>query len=98
MAFSAANLGLQAQANGFNRFRYDTTDTITTVDVPGYINNVDDSQNLAVGDIIEVVVWGTAVRTGTIVDFDILIVMVVAAAGDISLSSSMVTATPVTGA
>ncbi len=66
MAYTAGNLVLMANGNGFNHYRYDTTDGLTTVDGAGYFNNDDDDLNLAVGDIIDVVVWSTAVRTGTI--------------------------------
>jgi hypothetical protein len=81
MAYTAGNLTLMATGNGFNHYRYDTTDTAVTVDADGYFNNSDDSLNLAVGDIIDIVVWGTAVRTGTISDYDKVIVNSVSAAG-----------------
>ena len=81
MAFNAANLTLLGVGNGFGLYRYDTTDTAITVDASGYFNNSDDDINLAVGDIIKIVVWGTAVRTGTISDYDETIVNSVSAAG-----------------
>ena len=66
MAFDTSELALISHVNGYNFYRYDTTDAHATVDAAGYFNNDDDDQKMAVGDIIYVVVWGTAVRTGTI--------------------------------
>lgn len=81
MAYVAGNLALVSSVNGFGHYRYDTTDTAVTVQVDGYFNNTDDTLNLRVGDIINIVVWGTAVRTGTISDYDQVIVNSVSAAG-----------------
>lgn len=78
MAYTAANMTLLSNGNGFNHYRYDTTDTAVTVQVIGYFDNEDDDLNLAVGDLISIVVWGTAVRTGTIADYDQVIVNSVA--------------------
>lgn len=66
MAFAASQLTLMGQGNGFKHYRYDTLDVVTDVDTNGYFNNSDDVVNLAIGDIIMVVVWTTAIRTGTI--------------------------------
>ena len=66
MAYTSGNLVLIGGGNGYNTYRYDTMDAHTDVDGNGYFNNSDDDLNLAVGDIIDVFVWGTAVRTGTI--------------------------------
>ncbi len=66
MAFDKSNLTLLSNGNGFGLYRYDTLDTHASVDTAGYFNNSDDDLNLAVGDVVDVVVWGTAVRTGTI--------------------------------
>ena len=66
MAFDNQELALVSSVNGFGLYRYDTLDTHATVDSDGYFNNSDDSVNLRVGDLIDVVVWGTAVRTGTV--------------------------------
>lgn len=66
MAYTAGNLVLLNSANGFGQYRYDTTDELTTVEAAGYFNNKDDTLNLAKGDTIIVVVWSTAVRTGTL--------------------------------
>jgi len=66
MAFDTSELALISHVNGYNYYRYDTTDAHTTVDAAGYFNNDDDDQKMVVGDIIYVVVWSTAVRTGTI--------------------------------
>lgn len=73
MAFSAENLALISSVNGFNLWRYDTTDALTAVEVPGYIDNEDDAQNIQKGDIFHVVVW-TAVRTGLPTDYGIMVV------------------------
>jgi len=97
MAFDASNLALISSVNGFGLYRYDTTDALTTVDGDGYMNNDDDDLNLAVGDIIDVVVWSSAVRTGTISDVGKLIVMQVGATGDVDLSNDLLSATPATG-
>lgn len=66
MAYTPGNLVLMGSGNGFASYRYDTLDTHATVDSAGYFNNIDDTLKLNVGDIIDVVVWATAVRTGTI--------------------------------
>jgi|TARA_R100001530_G_scaffold61167_3_gene44165 hypothetical protein len=66
MAFTTANLINIGNFNGYNYWRYDTTDTHATLDSAGYFNNEDDDQIMGVGDIIDVVVWSTAVRSGTI--------------------------------
>jgi len=97
MAYTAGNLVLMATGNGFNHYRYDTTDAATTVDGDGYFNNSDDDLNLAVGDIIDVVVWGTAVRTGTISDVSKHVVTVVDADGTVDLSDDLLGATVTSG-
>ena len=74
MAFDTAELALISHVNGYNFYRYDTTDAHTVVDGAGYFNNDDDDQKMVVGDIIYVVVWSTAVRTGTISTYGTLIV------------------------
>ncbi len=68
---------LISSVNGFGLYRYDTLDPSTDVDGNGYFNNLDDTLNLGVGDIIEVVSWTTAVRTGTVNDVSRLIVLTV---------------------
>lgn len=65
MAYSAANLTLLSQANGYGYYRYDTLDTHATVDTAAYFTG-ESINMLKVGDIIDVIVWATAVRTGTI--------------------------------
>ena len=92
MAYTAGNLALLSHANGFNLFRYDTTDALTDVDASGYFNNVDDTLNLKVGDIIEVIVWDT-VRTGTPSDVGRLVVLSVSAAGVVDTSNDLLGAT-----
>ena len=86
MAFDNSQLVLTGLGNGFKRYRYDTLDTHATVDTAGYFNNSDDTVNFAVGDIIEVVVWSTAVRTGTISTYGVHIVLSVSAAGLVDVS------------
>jgi len=85
MAFIASDLVLQNSANGYNYFRYDTLDTHATVRADGYFNNSDDDQILNVGDLLDVVVWTTALRTGTISTYGRHIVLVVTA-GSVDLS------------
>lgn len=98
MAFDSANLALVSSVNGFGLYRYDTTDALTTVDDNGYMNNIDDTVNLAVGDIVEVIVWATAVRTGTISDVGRHVVMQVnSSTGAIDLSTDLASYSPVTG-
>lgn len=93
MAFDSSELTLIGSHNGYGLYRYDTTDGLTTVDGSGYMNNSDDDLNLAVGDIIEVVVWATAVRTGTISAVGRMIVVSVSAAGVVDLSNDLLGAT-----
>lgn len=97
MAYTAGNLANLGSANGFSTYRYDTTDTLATVDGVGYFNNSDDTLKLRVGDIVWVVVWSTAVRTGTISDVGMHIVMQVESDNDIDLSDDMLGASPATG-
>lgn len=93
MAYTAGNLVLMGVGNGYGHYRYDTTDAATAVDASGYFNNSDDDLNLAVGDLITVVVWTTAVRTGTISDVSMHIVVSVSAAGVVDLSNDYLSAT-----
>jgi hypothetical protein len=87
MAFNAANLALIQHVNGYNHYRYDTLDVHTDVDGATYFDNVDDDQNFKVGDIIWVVVWATAIRTGTISTYGTHIVNAVSAAGVVDCSN-----------
>lgn len=89
MAFDSAQLVLMGHGNGFKNYRYDTLDPLTTVDNNGYINNSDDNVNLAKGDLIDVVVWTTAIRTGTVADVGKHVVYGVAANGDVNLSDDL---------
>jgi hypothetical protein len=86
MAFVAANLRLIDGPQGRAIYRYDTADALTAVEVPGYINNVDDDQNIAKGDIFHVVVWSTAVFTGLPTDYGIHVCVDVAD-NDVNLST-----------
>lgn len=65
MAYSSSDLTLMSQANGYGHYRYDTLDIHATVDSAAYFTG-DAINMLKVGDLIDVVVWTTAVRTGTI--------------------------------
>jgi len=86
MAYTAGNLEL-VYGGRFHRYHYNTLDTLTTVDVPGYFNNKDDKLNLIKGDIIEVTVWATEVGgAGTIADYGYMLVMSVAADGAVTIS------------
>ena len=86
MAFIASDLVLQNSANGYNYYRYDTMDTHATIDLDGYFNNSDDDQVFQVGDLIDVVVWATAIRTGTISTYGRHIIMTVTGAGVVGTS------------
>lgn len=94
MAFVPANLRLTEGVPGRARYRYDTTDGLTTVDGDGYFNNLDDAQNLAVGDLVDVVVWSSAVYTGTISAVGLVVVLSVnATTGVIDMSNDLLGAT-----
>lgn len=86
MAFDATELALVSSVNGYGLYRYDTMDAHAAVDTSGYANNSDDDVNLAVGDIIDVVVWATAIRSGTVSTYGRHIVVSVSAAGIVDLS------------
>ena len=86
MAFEKSNLTLLSHGNGFGHYRYDTVDTHADVDSSGYFNNAADEINLSIGDLVDVVVWGTAVRTGTISTYGRHIVNDVTAAGVVDTS------------
>ncbi len=77
MVYVPGNLALLSSVNGFGLYRYDSLDGITTVDTAGYFNNNDDTLNLAPGDLIHVISWTTAVRTGTIADVSLVVVTTV---------------------
>lgn len=65
MAYSSANLTPMGEANGYTHWRYDTLDVHATVDGAAYFTG-DSVGMFRVGDLIDVIVWSTAVRTGTI--------------------------------
>ena len=75
MAFDSSNLRHIEGPPGRAIYRYDTTDALTAVEVPGYMNNSDDALNIAKGDIFHVVVWSTAVYTGLPSDYGIHVVV-----------------------
>ena len=87
MAYDGSNLALISSVNGYGFYRYDTMDAHATVDGATYFNNADDDLNFEIGDIIYVVVWGTAVRTGTIATYGTHIVNAVSAAGVVDTSN-----------
>lgn len=87
MAFDGTQLTLMGTGNGYANYRYDTLDTHATVDSAGYFNNDDDDLNVAVGDVITVVVWATAIRTGTISTYGTQIVNEVTSAGVVDVSN-----------
>lgn len=74
MAYSAGSLALISSVNGYGLYRHDSTDHPDVVEAAGYFNNKDDNLNLAKGDIIHAVQWGTAVRTGSISAYKAFIV------------------------
>ena len=88
MAYVAANFALISSVNGFGLYRYDTDDASIVVDAGGYFNNTDDTLNLAVGDLIEVITWST-VRTGTVTDVSKLVVLTVDSAGAVNCSDDI---------
>ena len=77
MAYTSGNLILMSHGAGRSTYRYDTVDAAGDIRASGYFNNVDDSLNIAVGDIIDFTIWVTAVTTGTISAQGKLIVMAV---------------------
>ena len=87
MAFISSDLVQVSNVNGYGLYRYDTLDTHATVDTDGYFNNSDDDQNLAVGDLLDVVVWATALRTGTVSTYGRHVVLSVSAAGVVDVSN-----------
>ena len=96
MAYIAKDMALVSSVNGFGLYRYDTLDASTTVDANGYFNNNDDTLNLNIGDIIEVISWTTTVRTGTVNDVSRLVVLTLVAndsplaeAGDVNTSDDI---------
>lgn len=86
MAYISGDLTLVSSANGYAYYRYDTLDTHATLDSAGYFNNSDDTLILRVGDILDVVVWASAVRTGTISTYGRHIVNAVTGAGVVDTS------------
>ena len=82
------NLTLISHVNGYGLYRYDSLDANSLVDIDGYFNNGNLDINLAAGDLIWVVDWTTAVRTGTIAGYGMHIVMAVAAGGDVDLAEA----------
>lgn len=63
---------------------YSTLDTHATVDTSGYFNGV--ASLLRVGDIIDVVVWATAIGTGTVSTYGRHVVLSISAAGVVNVS------------
>ena len=89
MAYVPGNLVQLNDGNGYATYRYDSLEAHTLVDIDGYFNNSDDDLNLNAGDIILVVDWATAVRTGTISTWGWLMVMAVSAAGVVDLAEAL---------
>ena len=86
MAFIGSDLVLIHAANGYNFWRYDTTDAHGTLDAAGYFNNADDDTIFQVGDILYVVVWNT-VRTGVPSTYGTHICTEVTAAGAVDVTN-----------
>jgi hypothetical protein len=74
MAFITKDLVNMGTYNGFNFWRYDTLEASTAVDAAGYFNNSDDTQIIQVGDLMFVVDWDTAIRSGTVAGLGLHIV------------------------
>lgn len=87
MAFDEEQLAQLSNVNGFGLYRYDTLDALATVGASGYINNPDDHVNLRIGDLIDVVVWATSIRSGVIAVADQHVVAQVSLSGDVDLLS-----------
>jgi len=90
MTYAAANLALMSSANGFKHYRYDTLDAATAVDGSGYFD--DASGQLNIGDLITSFDWTTAIRTGTIADVSMHVV-VSNSSGVVDLSNDLLSAT-----
>ena len=99
MAFIATDLTMIGGGNGYHHYRYDTADAASDIDTVGYFSNTDDNVNLAVGDMIDVIVWTTAAGTAPMTDVTRHVVMAVGAvtAGDVNLSDDLLGATLVSG-
>ena len=89
MAYVPGNLALLSSVNGFGLYRYDSTDGITTVDTAGYFHNLDDTLNLTPGELIHVISWTGAVRTGTIADVSLVVVTTVDSEGVVNVSTDI---------
>lgn len=86
MAVDITNLVPMGEGNGFTHYRYDTLDTHASVDTAEYFNNSDETVIFRVGDLVDVIVWATAIRTGTISTYGRHIVNSVSAAGIVDLT------------
>jgi protein involved in polysaccharide export with SLBB domain len=91
MAYTAGNLfGLVNAPPGRMVYRYDSTDSVSVVEVGGYFNNSDDDLNLDSGDLIHVVVWdGTPFASGQVpTGYGLQIVTTVDAAGAVNTAEA----------
>ena len=89
MAADAEQLTLISSVNGYGFYRYDSLDANSLVDIDGYFNNNDEDINLQVGDLIWVIDWDTAIRSGTIAGYGMHIVMAVGVNGDVDLAEAL---------
>lgn len=98
MAFDKARLEMVGGGGGvagvvYYHYITDGTDTVSDMEVSGFINNTDDDVNLRVGDRIDITVPGTqtAVSNGLkqIVDIGKCIVMSVGSTGIVDLSADI---------
>ena len=87
MAYTAGNLVQISSHNGYGFYRYDSLDTVATVEAAGYFNNTDDTLRLGKGDIIHCFQWTTAVRTGTLAQHGMLAVTNLVANGAVNTAS-----------
>lgn len=77
MAYDTAELrcvraGLSG--GGRNEWQYDTIETVATVRVTGYISD-GVARGMQVGDKVDVLVWDTSVRSGTLAARSVLTVV-----------------------
>ena len=87
MALAGINLKVESNAGGVKSWRYDTTDTLTTVEAASYFARESASSfndihvNLTVGDQITVYVWTTTIISGTFIEKKSYTVSAVSTAG-----------------
>jgi len=88
MALIGADLQIIHRIGDFNTWRYDTVDTIATVEAASYFTRTASFDNfqdrlvaVEVGDTIEVYIWTTTILTGVFIEKKVYKVSAVTAAG-----------------